>query len=190
LTATRNGGIKQSIYVEEPADCIGAAHYSSMLFCDQDNSLCVNLYRRVAGDSRRSVPDNRSSRQPWFQPAAFFHLRDRQSLSPLTAPRLGQVLEWARFSFEPMESRENRGPHRWCETAVHLRAILERAPLVIADQDRIEVPTGRGVATDREVASLEDAHFLPHCRPLARFVQAIAPLGDDALEALLPDRFN
>jgi hypothetical protein len=43
LTSTRNGGIKQSIYVEEPADCIGAARYSNMLFCDQDNSLCVNF---------------------------------------------------------------------------------------------------------------------------------------------------
>jgi hypothetical protein len=41
--ATRNGGIKQSVYVEEPADCIGAAHYSNMLFCDQDDSLCVNF---------------------------------------------------------------------------------------------------------------------------------------------------
>jgi len=26
---------------------------------------------------------------------------------------------------------------------------------------------------------LENAHFLPRCRPLARFVRAIAPLGDD-----------
>ena len=43
LTATRSGGIKQSIYVEEPADCIGAAHFSNMLFCDQDDSLCVNF---------------------------------------------------------------------------------------------------------------------------------------------------
>jgi hypothetical protein len=43
LMATRNGGIKQSIYVEEPADCTGVAHYSNMQFCDQDYSLCVNF---------------------------------------------------------------------------------------------------------------------------------------------------
>lgn len=43
LTATRIGGIRQSIFVEEPADCVGTARYSNMLFCDQDDNLCVNF---------------------------------------------------------------------------------------------------------------------------------------------------
>jgi hypothetical protein len=43
LTATRNGGIKQSIYVEEPADCVGPARYSNMVFSDEPNALSVNF---------------------------------------------------------------------------------------------------------------------------------------------------
>jgi hypothetical protein len=43
LTATRSGGIKQSVFVEEPADCVGPAHYANMLFCDQADNLLVNF---------------------------------------------------------------------------------------------------------------------------------------------------
>ena len=128
--------------------------------------------------------------QSRFQPAAFLHLRGRQSFAPLTATRLGQVLERASLRFESLEAFENRRPHRRCENAVHLGDILELATLLIANQDRIEVPVGRSVPADHEIAPLWNALFLPRCRPLARFVRAIAPLGDDALEALLPDRFD
>jgi hypothetical protein len=49
--------------------------------------------------------------------ATFFHLRGHQSFAPLTATRLGQIFEWARFRFEPFESFEKSSPLRWRESA-------------------------------------------------------------------------
>jgi hypothetical protein len=92
--------------------------------------------------------------QPWFQPTAFLHLRGRQSFAPLTAPRLGQVLERASIGFEPMELLDEGRPQRRRETGAHLRDILKRAALVIANQDRVEGPADRIVPTDRELATL------------------------------------
>jgi len=43
-----------------------------------------------------------------LQPAALLHLRGPQSFAPLTATRLGQVLERAGLRFEPLELLENR----------------------------------------------------------------------------------
>jgi hypothetical protein len=58
---------------------------------------------------------------------AFLHLRGRQSFAPLTATCLGQVLERARFRFEPMESLEESSSHRQRETSAHFGDVLERA---------------------------------------------------------------
>jgi hypothetical protein len=80
--------------------------------------------------------------------------------------------------------------HRRREAGAHLDDILERPALEIANQDRIEGSAGRSVAANHEIASLEDANFLPRGRPLARFLRAIAPLSDDAFEALLAHRFD
>jgi hypothetical protein len=63
---------------------------------------------QVIGDGPFKIINRRD--QPRFQPAAFLHLRGRQSFAPLTATRLGQVLERVRFRFEPMEALENRRP--------------------------------------------------------------------------------
>jgi hypothetical protein len=46
--------------------------------------------------------------QSRFEPAAFFHLRARQSFAPLTATRLEQVPERTRFRFEPSIRRVMR----------------------------------------------------------------------------------
>jgi hypothetical protein len=56
---------------------------------------------QVIGDGPFKVINRRN--QLWFQPAALLHLGSRQPFAPLTASRLGQVLERARFRFEPLE---------------------------------------------------------------------------------------
>ena len=66
-----------------------------------------------------------------------------------------------------------------------LSNVPEGAPIVIADQDRIEVSAGWSVPADHEIAPLEHGHLLPYRGALAGFVRAVAPLRDDALEALL-----
>jgi hypothetical protein len=66
----------------------------------------------------------------------------------LTATRLGQVLERASVRFESKELLEDARPHRRREAAMHFGDILERAPLIIANQDRAEVPDGWSVASE------------------------------------------
>jgi len=53
---------------------------------------------------------------PRSHPAAFLYLRGRQSPAPLTAARLGQILERANLRFEPVEFLEYRPllAHRRC----------------------------------------------------------------------------
>ena len=45
--------------------------------------------------------------QSRFQPAAFLHLRGRQSFAPLTAASLGQVIERGRSRFRALGSLED-----------------------------------------------------------------------------------
>jgi hypothetical protein len=85
---------------------------------------------------------------------------------------------------------EYRRAQRRGEARAHLTDEHQRPPFVIVHENRIEVSADRSVPADHKIAPLESAHFLPRCRPLARFVRAIAPLGDDALETLLSDRVD
>jgi hypothetical protein len=107
---------------------------------------------QVIGDGPFQIINRRD--QPWFQLTTFMHLRGGQSFTPLTATRLGQVLEGAGFPFEPMELFEERGLHRWCKSAVNLGDVLQRTRLVITYQDRVEVPAGWHVASNHEIAPL------------------------------------
>jgi len=88
----------------------------------------------------------------------------------------------------PMEALEHSYPQRRRKSGMHLGDILQRAALIIANQDRIEVPAGWCVASYHEIAPLQHAHLLPYRGALARFVPAIAPLGDDASNPCSPLR--
>jgi hypothetical protein len=69
------------------------------------------------------------------------------------------VLEQATLRFQPIESLEYHSAHRGCETAVDLSNVSEGAPIVITNQDRVEVSAGWSVAADHEIAAFGERTF-------------------------------
>jgi hypothetical protein len=112
----------------------------------------------------------------------------RSILRPLTAASIWQVLEGTGFRFESLQSLEDYSSHRRGETGAHFADVPERADLVIADKDRIEV-FGRPECIRRSGTYVFGGRTFAH--PSAcRSRTALAPLGDDAFEAFFPDRIG
>jgi len=127
--------------------------------------------------------------QPRLQPAAFLNLRGGQSFAQLTAASIWQVLEGTGFRFESQESLEDYSSHRRAETGAHFADVPERADLVIADKDRIEV-FGRPECIRRSGTHVFGGRAFCHTPSACSARTALAPLGDDAFEALFPDRVD
>jgi hypothetical protein len=136
----------------------------------------------------RFPPFQRTSRRANDSP--LLHLIDGQSFAPLTAMGLGQVREWTLIGLKAAEPLEHCIAHCRREAGVHLGYVDKFTAFIIANQDSIEIPAARRVAADHEFARLKHAHLLPGAGALARLVQAIAPLGHDALETLFTHCLN
>jgi hypothetical protein len=97
---------------------------------------------------------------------------------------LGQIREWASIGLKSVEALEDSIAHCRREAGMHLGYVEKFTAFMMTNQDSIEIPPVRRLAADHEFTRSKDTHLLPGTRALARLVQAIAPLGDDALETL------
>ena len=113
----------------------------------------------------------------------------RSILRPLTAASIWQVLEGTGFRFDSLESLEDYSSHRPGEAGAHFADVSERADLVIANKDRIEV-FGRPECILPIRNSCLWWTRICHTPSACSARTALAPLGDDAFEALFPDRVD
>src|ERR1700676_1799038 len=115
--------------------------------------------RPIADDSRRFVPDIDRAEQPRIHPVAFLHLRGGQSLSPLTAACLGQVLNGQIFVSSPCNSLNTARCSRTADVSCtgDASSVLEKRIRQKRHSSRLQ-----------ELAPLSSRYALGGCRSLRR----------------------
>ena len=137
-----------------------------------------------------------ASVQPAYSNCATSSGRSQRPSAILSAVRpwphrplaLRQVRERAGLDLEALEALENLGAQRRHEAVAHARDVDKGAAFIIAGHQRIEVSADRDIAANHQLLPLVDAHLHPGAGAPAGLVAAVAPLGDDAFQALLASR--
>src|SRR6266542_4848265 len=116
-----------------------------------------------------------------LEPAALLHYGGRERLAAPGRLWLGQVIEGTDAGFEFGKAAKDLLLHRRDEAVLHLAQKQQPTPFVVPDEERVEMVRPWHVAPDHEFLPLIDFELHPGIGPSAGFVDAVHPLGDDAL---------
>src|SRR5579871_6734810 len=108
-----------------------------------------------------------------LKPTALLHLLGGQPISPATGPRLGKVGKGTLGGLEAVESSEDLLARSRGEPDASAASIDEPVAVVVAEDQRIEVPRHGRVAPNHQLLLLVEAHLPPRTATLARLIGAV-----------------
>lgn len=120
----------------------------------------VSISRAHARESRMTQPNLGCPFQEFdrgdetrLEPAARVHLVRCHAFAPAPGRAVRQVPERASKSADFRERGQQRLACAAIESGAHRGGVLERSPVIVTHEDRIEVVRARYVATDHELAN-------------------------------------